>query len=203
MDTTSQYKMNTDPKHTTKEFLKAKKWNDLKWQSQSRDLQHNRVCFSLPEDKTEGRTTHKQAVAKVSCSKSTPREATLHFVTAVASRPQGVTDCEIVCCVKYNPHIYQGKKNSGTGKILKIVSLSKHLWTWVYIKPSQRETEHDRERGVHVVTSSSSSSSCHHFTAVKRQRIYSLHLIAFCVAVETTAVLKQGASWDKAGVYRQ
>ena len=60
--------MNNDPEHITKtapEFMKAKKWNILYWPNQSPDLKSS---FSVTEDKTEGRKTHKQAATEGGCS---------------------------------------------------------------------------------------------------------------------------------------
>ena len=59
--------MDNDPKHTAKAtqvLLKAQKKAELvTWP------QPNWACFSLTEDKTEGRKTHKQTRTQVGCSK--------------------------------------------------------------------------------------------------------------------------------------
>lgn len=56
--------MDNDPKYTGKtilEFVKAKKWDSLQWPSQ---LSLNIACFSVNEDKIEGRKLNKQEATK-------------------------------------------------------------------------------------------------------------------------------------------
>jgi len=63
--------MDNDPKHTAKatQVSQGKEVGCFSMAKSVTCSQPNRACFSLTEDKTEGRKTHKQAAAEGSCSK--------------------------------------------------------------------------------------------------------------------------------------
>ncbi|KAG2458785.1 TCB1 transposase, partial [Polypterus senegalus] len=88
--------MDNDPKHTakaTQEFIKAKKWKNLEWPSQSPDLNPIELAFHLLKTKlrTE-RPTNKQQLkaAAVKAWQSIKKEETQHLVMSMSSRLQAV-----------------------------------------------------------------------------------------------------------------
>ncbi len=84
--------MDNDPKHTakaTKEFFEAKKWNVLRWPSQSADLNPNEHAFHLLKTKLKGNCPkNKQEVKRVAV------KAWQRLVMSTGSRLQALIDCK-------------------------------------------------------------------------------------------------------------